>query len=177
LTTTSGPHFVVAPLSASMVCQASRIGGGWSIFKDTHSAGVTTRSGLHNKDKWIAEAVTQQGLRKLFNMAHRIYIANDQLLVSHLFTLLEQAGIPALMQQSVRDVPQDECGPLAWYSELWVLRDFQLASAQRLLIKALDNIESEEAPGTVSKLASLRYLTPLASSSSSSSSPPPAEIA
>lgn len=107
-------------------------------------------------------------------MAHRIYIANDQLLVSHLFTLLEQAGIPALMQKSVVDAPQDECGPVAWYSELWVLRDGQLASAQRLLTRALDG-ECSSDTVSVSELVALRQISvPFASSHSS---PPPAEIA
>ncbi|WP_346839112.1 hypothetical protein [Microbulbifer sp. SAOS-129_SWC] len=107
-------------------------------------------------------------------MAQRIYIANDQLLVSHLFTLLEQAGIPALMQKSVVDVPQDECGPLAWYSELWILRDQQVLSARRLLIQALDGIVSEEMPAAVPELVALRQLVALAPLSPP---PPPAEIA
>ena len=76
-------------------------------------------------------------------MAQRIYIGSDQLLVSYLCNLLEEAGIPALMQKSVVDVPQEECGPLAWYSELWIMQDRQLAGAQLLVAKILsgDGVE------------------------------------
>ncbi|SDJ84698.1 hypothetical protein [Microbulbifer yueqingensis] len=76
-------------------------------------------------------------------MARRIYFASDQLLVSHLYTLLEKAGISALTQQAAVDVPQDESAPVAWYSELWIMRDGQLANAQALLQRALEGERSE----------------------------------
>ncbi|WP_237054905.1 hypothetical protein [Microbulbifer sediminum] len=72
-------------------------------------------------------------------MACRIYLASDQLLVNHLYTLLEKSGIRALTQQAAVDVPQEESGPVAWYSELWIMQDGQLANAQELLRQALDS--------------------------------------
>ncbi|WP_334079071.1 hypothetical protein [Microbulbifer sp. M83] len=72
-------------------------------------------------------------------MACRIYFASDQLLVSHLYTLLEKSGIRALTQQAAVDVPQEESGPVAWYSELWIMQDGQLANAQEVLRKVLDS--------------------------------------
>lgn len=80
-------------------------------------------------------------------MAQRIFIASDQLLVSHLHRLLERAGISALMQKSVVDVPQEESGPLAWYSELWVMQDRQLDTASRLLARVLAAESGEALPG------------------------------
>lgn len=71
-------------------------------------------------------------------MARRIYFASDQLLVSHLYTLLEKAGIRALTQQAAVDDPQEESGPVAWYSELWIMQDGQLANAEELLSRALE---------------------------------------
>ncbi|SHF53840.1 hypothetical protein SAMN04487965_2189 [Microbulbifer donghaiensis] len=106
-------------------------------------------------------------------MAQRIFIASDQLLVCHLFTLLEQAGISVLMQKSVVDVPQEETGPLAWYSELWVLQNHQLSAASQLLEDALV-AEAIRAP--IGQLEKMPGLTLVASRISSSSSPP-AEIA
>ncbi|WP_308368381.1 MULTISPECIES: hypothetical protein [unclassified Microbulbifer] len=70
-------------------------------------------------------------------MAQRIYTASDQLLVSHLYTLLEKAGISALTQKSAVDVPSGESGPLVWHSELWIMKDCELAIAQLLLEQAL----------------------------------------
>jgi hypothetical protein len=70
-------------------------------------------------------------------MAYRIYIASDQLLVSHLYSLLEKAGISAVTQKTPIDMPAGESGPLAWYSELWIMKDRELASAQALLKQAL----------------------------------------
>ncbi|MCW8124961.1 hypothetical protein [Microbulbifer halophilus] len=90
-------------------------------------------------------------------MAQRIFIASDQLLVSHLCNLLEKAGIPALTQKAVVDAPQEECTPLAWYSELWIMRDGQLASARQLLGRALagDVSRGRELSGLESWVASL----------------------
>lgn len=99
-------------------------------------------------------------------MAQRIYIASDQLLVSNLCTLLERAGISALMQKAVVDVPQGESGPVAWYSELWILRDRQLAKAGDLLEQAL----SGDTPAEITGLRPVAGRLP-------SSLPPPAEIA
>ncbi len=106
-------------------------------------------------------------------MAHRIFVASDQLLVSHLYTLLKRAGISVLTQKSVVDVPQEETGPLAWYSELWVLQDHQLESAAQLLERVL-TAESVQAP--IGLLEKMPRLTLVANRISSSSSPP-AEIA
>lgn len=70
-------------------------------------------------------------------MAHRIYTASDQLLVSHLYTMLEQAGISAVTQKAPVEAPSEYGSPLAWDSELWILRDRELANAQRLLEQIL----------------------------------------
>ncbi|WP_250459831.1 hypothetical protein [Microbulbifer litoralis] len=103
-------------------------------------------------------------------MAQRIYIASDQLLVNHLCNLLEKAGIPALTQKAVMDAPQEECTPLAWYSELWIMRDGQLARAWQLLDRALAG-ENPRPPGRdFSALGRQAANIP-------PSFPPPAEIA
>lgn len=91
-------------------------------------------------------------------MAQRIFIGRDQLLVCHLYKLLESAGIAALMQKSIVDMPPgdspgEESTPLAWYSELWVLHDDQLQSAARLLQGALA-VESRDLPASVIRMAS-----------------------
>ncbi|SEA33510.1 hypothetical protein [Microbulbifer marinus] len=106
-------------------------------------------------------------------MAQRIFIASDQLLVCHLYTLLERAGISVLMQQSVVDVPQEDSGPVAWYSELWVLQNHQLDIASQLLEGAL---VAEAIRVPVGRLEKMPGLAQVASRISSSSSPP-AEIA
>lgn len=80
-------------------------------------------------------------------MAQRLYIASDQLMVFHLQNVLEQAGISALMQKAAVDVPQEEGAPLAWYSELWVLQDGQLAAARRLLEQFLASESADESDG------------------------------
>lgn len=103
-------------------------------------------------------------------MAQRIYIASDQLLVSHLCDLLEEAGIPALTQKAVVDAPQEECTPLAWYSELWIMRDGQLANAWQLLERALAG-EAGYSPGREFSGLDRR------AANIPSSFPPPAEIA
>ncbi|MFC6634871.1 hypothetical protein [Microbulbifer taiwanensis] len=106
-------------------------------------------------------------------MAQRIFIASDQLLVSHLYTLLERAGISVLMQKSVVDVPQEESGPLAWYSELWVMQGCQLDTASRLLDRVLAAESGRESDWLAENVP---LLTQLANRVSPSSSPP-AEIA
>ncbi|AOS97248.1 hypothetical protein AUP74_01817 [Microbulbifer aggregans] len=83
-------------------------------------------------------------------MAQRLYIASDQLMVFHLQNVLEQAGISALMQKAAVDVPQEEGAPLAWYSELWVLQDGQLAAAHRLLEQFLASEVPDEPVGLTS---------------------------
>lgn len=85
------------------------------------------------------------GTAEKLTMAQRIFITRDQLLVSHLYTLLERAGISVLMQKSVVDVPLEETGPLDWCSELWVMRGHQLDRAARLLERALAE-ESKTTP-------------------------------
>lgn len=77
-------------------------------------------------------------------MAQRIYIASDQLLVSHLYTLLKKAGISALTQKSTLDVSMEDAGAPAWYSELWILQDCQLAEAHQILQQILLEESAEE---------------------------------
>lgn len=79
-------------------------------------------------------------------MAQRLYIASDQLMVFHLHNVLEKAGISALTQKAAVDVPQEEGAPLAWYSELWVLHDGQLAAARRMLEQFLASESPDDSP-------------------------------
>ncbi|WP_231758064.1 DUF2007 domain-containing protein [Microbulbifer elongatus] len=80
-------------------------------------------------------------------MASKIYTTDDQLLSSYLRNLLQSAGYPVLTQQTRVEPamggeegagkdhsPQEQ---LDWQSELWLIRDADLASAQQLLQQAL----------------------------------------
>ena len=67
-------------------------------------------------------------------MASKIYTTHDQLLGSYLRNLLQSAGYPVLTQQTRVEPAQ---GILDWQSELWLIRDADLASAQQVLQQAL----------------------------------------
>ncbi|WP_406828050.1 putative signal transducing protein [Microbulbifer sp. ARAS458-1] len=80
-------------------------------------------------------------------MASKIYTTDDQLLSSYLRNLLQSAGYPVLTQQT-RVEPAIEGGDgvgkevsgqgnLDWQSELWLIHDADLASAQQVLQQAL----------------------------------------
>ncbi|GAA5525013.1 hypothetical protein Maes01_01573 [Microbulbifer aestuariivivens] len=79
-------------------------------------------------------------------MAHRLYIASDQLMVFHLYTVLEAAGISVLTQKAAVDVPQAQGAPLVWHSELWLLHEGQLAAARRLLELFLSSEAPDDLP-------------------------------
>ena len=78
-------------------------------------------------------------------MASKIYTTNDQLLGSYLRNLLESAGYSVLTQKTrvepAQSVSQSGIqsvhGTLDWYSELWLIHDADLASAQQVLQQAL----------------------------------------
>lgn len=80
-------------------------------------------------------------------MASKIYTTSDQLLGSYLRNLLESAGYSVLTQktrvETVSQGSQDSQnslgvqGSLDWYSELWLIHDADLASAQQVLQQAL----------------------------------------
>ena len=89
-------------------------------------------------------------------MAQRIYIASDQLLVSHLYTLLEKAGISALTQKTALDVSMEDAGAPAWYSELWILQDCQLQRAHHILQQILlEETVEEKSPEILAGLVIL----------------------
>ena len=67
-------------------------------------------------------------------MASKIYTTNDQLLGSYLRNLLESAGYSVLTQKTRVELAQ---GGLDWNSELWLIRDSELAKAQQVLQQAL----------------------------------------
>ncbi len=67
-------------------------------------------------------------------MASKIYTTNDQLLGSYLRNLLESAGYSVLTQKTRGELAQ---GGLDWNSELWLIRDSELAKAQQVLQQAL----------------------------------------
>lgn len=67
-------------------------------------------------------------------MASKIYTTNDQLLGSYLRNLLESAGYSVLTQKTRVELAQ---GGLDWNSELWLIRDSELAKAQQILQQAL----------------------------------------
>ena len=67
-------------------------------------------------------------------MASKIYTTNDQLLGSYLRNLLESAGYSVLTQKTRVELAQ---GGLDWHSELWLIRDSELANAQQVLQQAL----------------------------------------
>ena len=69
-------------------------------------------------------------------MASKIYTTDDQLLSSYLRNLLQSAGYPVLTQRT-RVEPAQGKGVLDWHSELWLIRDADLASAQQVLQQAL----------------------------------------
>ncbi|QKX15807.1 hypothetical protein [Microbulbifer sp. YPW1] len=77
-------------------------------------------------------------------MASKIYTTNDQLLGSYLRNLLESAGYSVLTQKTRVEPapPAGQGGPggpgnLDWSSELWLIHDADLASAQQVLQQAL----------------------------------------
>ncbi|WP_295803195.1 hypothetical protein [uncultured Microbulbifer sp.] len=70
-------------------------------------------------------------------MARKIYTTNDQLLGSYLCNLLESAGYSVLTQKTRVESPQTNSTVLDWHSELWLIRDSELAKAQQLLKQAL----------------------------------------
>ncbi|MBY6190531.1 DUF2007 domain-containing protein [Microbulbifer agarilyticus] len=74
-------------------------------------------------------------------MARKIYTTDDQLLGSYLQNLLQSAGYSVLTQKTrVESAPGGQgfgAGNLNWNSELWLIRDADLASAQQVLQQAL----------------------------------------
>lgn len=71
-------------------------------------------------------------------MASKIYTTRDELLSSYLRNLLESAGYSVLTQH-IRTESSAESGTinLDWCSELWLIRDSELANAKELLQEAL----------------------------------------
>lgn len=74
---------------------------------------------------------------KIRTMASKIYTTNDQLLGSYLRNLLESAGYSVLTQYTRVESPQGDGNALDWSSELWLIRDSELAKAQQVLNQAL----------------------------------------
>ncbi|WP_160154353.1 DUF2007 domain-containing protein [Microbulbifer sp. ALW1] len=74
-------------------------------------------------------------------MASKIYTTNDQLLGSYLRNLLETAGHSVLTQKIRVELSQ---GGLDWNSELWLIRDSELAKAQQILQQALSSERASE---------------------------------
>ncbi|MBY6210515.1 DUF2007 domain-containing protein [Microbulbifer agarilyticus] len=74
-------------------------------------------------------------------MARKIYTTDDQLLGSYLQNLLQSAGYSVLTQKTRVESAQVGqgfgAGNLNWNSELWLIRDADLASAQQVLQQAL----------------------------------------
>lgn len=82
-------------------------------------------------------------------MASKIFTTNDQLLGSYLRNLLESAGYSVLTQKTRVEIVHGALGAgeqvderggennLNWNSELWLIRDSELANAQQLLQQAL----------------------------------------
>mgnify|MGYP002278824304 CR=1 FL=1 len=71
-------------------------------------------------------------------MASKIYTTKDQLLGSYLRNLLESAGYSVLTQHTRAESPLGAAGlSLDWTSELWLIRDSELADARELLQEAL----------------------------------------
>ncbi|GAB2506908.1 putative signal transducing protein [Microbulbifer agarilyticus] len=74
-------------------------------------------------------------------MARKIYTTDDQLLGSYLQNLLQSAGYSVLTQKTRVESAQGGhgfgAGNLNWSSELWLIRDADLASAQQVLQQAL----------------------------------------
>ncbi|MEX2961354.1 DUF2007 domain-containing protein [Microbulbifer sp. TYP-18] len=107
-------------------------------------------------------------------MAQRVFIASDQLMVSHLHNLLEKAGISAITQKKSAHGQ----GEPDWCTELWVLDDRQFDTAWRLLQEILREEPRDLTPSEL--VAGLVTMTPDLSTTNmpeTSGFPPSADIA